>query len=150
MRVVNVVGTAVVALLAGCSRRSEQDVKPLAPRAQQADEMIDVSSMSASVLGVKDPQPACPVYPHAEGSLAARGVAGVIQYRWERGDSTQGPLRALTLPPAGADGIARAKLAPDDWADTLRGVQREVSEQVHITYPFAVHSAPITIQAKCY
>src|SRR5690242_16845172 len=112
--------------------------------------MIDVSSLSGAVLGADDPHPKCPVHPHAEGSVAARGVTGVIQYRWERGDSTQGALRELTLPPAGADGIARAKLAPDDWDDTVRGVQRDVNEQVHITYPFEAHSAPITISVKCY
>ncbi|MGH7524287.1 MAG: hypothetical protein ACREK8_08280 [Gemmatimonadales bacterium] len=145
-----VIAASAFAATVGCNSSSGSGVKPLAPIEPQSGQMINVSSVTATVLGVRGLQPACPLRPHAEGALAVRGVSGVIQYRWERGDSTYGPLQELTVPPPGPDSIARARLAPDEWADTVRGVQREVTEQVHVSYPFTSRSAPVMIEVKCY
>ena len=150
MRVVNVVGTAAVALLAGCSRRSGDDVKPLAPRARQADEMIDISSTTATVHGVQGLRPRCPVNPHAEARMVVRAVTGIVQYRWERSDGTAGPLTQFIVKPSTANGISVVALRPDDWTDNQRGIQLTIDEHVHVTYPFDFHSAPVTLNVMCY
>lgn len=141
---------SAVAAALGCQRPAESDVKPLAPVAPGDGQMIDVSEISGSVLGVNDAHTKCPVRPHVEAAIVARGVTGVIQYRWERSGSTPGPLLQLTLPPAGADGLARAKLVPDEWRDTTRGTPVSVTDQVNISYPFAVSSPPATVTATCF
>ena len=150
MRVANVVGTAVVAFLAACSRRPGGDVKPLVPRAARADEMIDISSSSATVNGVDGLRPRCPVYPHAEARMVVRGVTGIVQYRWERSDGTAGPLSQFVITPPTANGNSVETLRPDDWKDEQRGVQLTIDEHVHVTYPFDFHSAPVTLSIKCY
>ena len=150
VRVANVVGTAVVAFLAACGRGSGNDVKPLAPRAKQADEMIDIFSTTATVRGVQGLRPRCPVNPHAEARMVVRGVAGVVQYRWERSDGTAGPLTQFIVKPSTANGISVEALRPDDWTDNQRGRQLTIAEHVHVTFPFDFHSAPVTLNVMCY
>ncbi len=149
MRPALLIESSAVLLALACHGRAGTPggVKPLAPRERQPGQTIDVSSLSATVRNADSLYPKCPVRPHAEANLVARGVTGVVQYRWERSDSSHSPLRQIELP---ADSVARVALEPDDWADTLRGVQLSLSEQVHITYPFNVRSAPVDIKAKCY
>lgn len=150
MRVVKVVGAAVVGVLGACGIRSGHDVKPLIPRARQADEMIDVSSITATVRRSNGLRPPCPVYPHAEARMVVRGVAGTVQYRWERSDGTAGPLAQFTIKPSGTGGTSVETLRPDDWKDDQRAIQLTIDIHVHVTYPFDFHSAPVTLNVKCY
>jgi len=150
VRVVKVVGAAVVAVLGACGDRSGHDVKPLVPRARQDNEVIAISSINATVHGADSLRPPCPVYPHAEGRMVVRGVAGTIQYRWERSDGTAGPLTEIRVKASSSSGDTGVTLRPDDWKDDKRGVQLNIDERVHVTYPFDVHSAPVTLNVMCY
>lgn len=150
MRVVNVVGTAVVAVLTACGDRAGHGVKPLIPRARQADEVIDISSMTATVRGLTSLRPPCPVYPHAEARMVVRGVTGTVQYRWERSDGTAGPLAQFSVKPPISNGTSVETVRPDDWKDDKRRIQLTVDERVHVTYPFDFHSAPVTLNVICY
>lgn len=151
MRPVILLESSAVLLMLGCHGQQVNPggVKPLAAIPSQPGQTIAISSISATVRHADSTYPKCPVRPHAEASIAARGVTGAVQYRWERSDSTRGPLRQLRLSMT-TDSVARATLQPDDWSDTTRGIQLTVSEQVHITYPFDLRSAPIEIKAKCF
>jgi hypothetical protein len=120
------------------------------PRARQADEIIDISSIAATVHGNHGLRPPCPVYPHAEGRMVVGKVAGSVQYRWERSDGTAGPLTEVSVKPSTAGGNSVVTLRPDDWKDDQRGIQLTIDEHVHVTYPFNFHSAPVTLYAKCY
>jgi hypothetical protein len=132
-----------------CNQRAPRTAAPLAPRAQHPGESVDISAMSATVRNADSTRPHCPVYPHAEASLTVSGVNGLIQYRWERSDSTMGPLYQVTADSAKTKPGAMA-LQPDDWTDNRPGVQLTVEEYVHVLYPFDVRSAPVSINAKCY
>ncbi|HEY3933728.1 MAG TPA: hypothetical protein VGL65_03850 [Gemmatimonadales bacterium] len=151
MRLVTFIGPVGVAILAGCGHGAGRDAKPLTPRARGDSEMIDVSSMMATVRGANSATPPCPVNAHAEASMVLQGVSGPVQYRWERSDGTNGPLAQLNAPPAPAAGKpALVNLQPDNWTDNQRGVQLTIDEIIHVTYPFDFRSAPVTLNIKCY
>ena len=149
MRLAALIATSALAGVACRSQPATSKVTPLPPAGQKPGQMITVSGISATVLGVNDAHPKCPVRPHVEANLAIRGVSGVIQYQWVRSDSTRGPLRQVIVSPRG-DSLAHVTLVADEWADTARGTQLSITESVRISYPFPIVSPAAHILAKCY
>jgi hypothetical protein len=150
VRLVNVAAPIGLMMALGCSNSSPRDAKPLTPRAQRDGEMIDVSGMMATVRGADAPRPQCPVHPHFEASFTVQGIRGPVEYRWERSDSTTGPLNRVVIDSASAGTQQHFPVKPDDWADTRSAIQLHVDETVHVTYPFEFRSAAISIDAMCF